>query len=94
MSGNNNMTLLVDKKFFYIMRATSIIIKIERKENPVTAYLAYMEMYYLLDYDYPQHYEVALTALHFIIYEDKRIPVDILGHFNKIVEQYNKFKAG
>ena len=51
-------------------------------------------MCYLLDCDYPQHYEVQLTALHFIFYEDGHIPLDILSHFNKIVEQDNKFKAG
>ena len=33
-----------------------------------------------------------LTDLRFIFYNDMRIPVDILGHFNKIVEQYNKLK--
>ena len=41
-------------------------------------------MYYLLDCDYLEQYEVELTALLFIIYEDRLIPVDILGHFNKI----------
>ena len=76
------------------MVATSIVTKIERKENPVTAFLGYIEMYFLLDCDYPQYYEVRLTALHFIFYEDGHIPLDILSHFNKIVEQYNKFKAG
>ena len=47
--------------------------------------IVYIGMYYLLDCDYLEQYEVELTALLFIIYEDRLIPVDILGHFNKIV---------
>ena len=54
MSGNG-MTLLVDKNFFHIMVATSIVTKIERKENPVTALSVYIGMYYLLDCDYSHH---------------------------------------
>lgn len=46
--------------------------------------IVYIGMYYLLDCDYLEQYEVELTALLFIIYEDRLIPVDILGHFNKI----------
>ena len=47
--------------------------------------IVYIGMYYLLDCDYLEQYEVGLIALHFIIYEDRLIPVDILGYFNKIV---------
>ena len=47
--------------------------------------IVYIGIYYLLDCDYLEQYEVELTALLFIIYEDRLIPVDILGHFNKIV---------
>ena len=47
--------------------------------------IVYIGIYYLLDCDYLEQYEVGLTALHFIIYEDRLIPVDILGYFNKIV---------
>ena len=75
------------------MVTTSVVTKIKRKENPVTVLLAYIGMHYLLDCDYPQHSEVGLILLHFLFYKDRHIPVDILGHFNKIVEQYNKFKA-
>ena len=50
-------------------------------------------MYYLLDCDYRQYYEVGLAVLHFIFYENRPIPVDFLLHFNKTVEQYNNFKA-
>ena len=46
--------------------------------------IVYIGIYYLLDCDYLEQYEVELTALLFIIYEDRLIPVDILGHFNKI----------
>ena len=46
--------------------------------------IVYIGIYYLLDCDYLEQYEVGLTALLFIIYEDRLIPVDILGHFNKI----------
>lgn len=47
------MMLLVDS--FYIMIATSIVAKIERKENTVTALSAYIGMYHLLDCNYLQH---------------------------------------
>ena len=85
------MMLLVDS--FYIMIATSIVAKTERKENTVTDLSAYIGMYHLLDCDYLQHYEVELTGLDFIFYKVRRNPVDILDHFNKIVKQYNKFKV-
>ena len=73
------------------MVATSIVTKIERKENPVTALLAYIGMYYLLNFHYLQHYEAGLTALHFVFFEDKHIPLDILSNYNKILEQYNNW---
>ena len=87
------MELLVDSNLFYIMSAASNVTKILRNQNPVTPLLAHIGMYYLLDCDYPQHYEVGLTALHFIFYESRRIPVDFLLHFNKIVKQYNNLIA-
>ena len=45
--------------------------------------LAYIALYYLLDCDYDLQYEVGLTVLHYIFYEDRSIPVDILAHFKK-----------
>ena len=51
------------------------------------ALLAHIGLYYLLDYDYPLQYEVGLTIPHYIFYEDSSIPVDILAHFNKSLEQ-------
>ena len=56
------------------------------------ALLAYIGLYYLLDCDYPLQYEVELTALHYISYEDSSIPVDMLAHFNKSLEQVNKYE--
>ena len=56
------------------------------------ALLAYIGLYYLSDYDYPLQYEVGLTIPHYIFYEDSSIPVDILAHFNKSLEQFNKYK--
>ena len=55
--------------------------------------------------DYLLQYEVGIIVFYyFFLYEKSndigqcychwRIPVDILGHFNKIVEQYSKFKTG
>ena len=55
------------------------------------ALLAYIGLYYLLDCDYPLQYEVGLTVLHYIFYEDSSIP-DILVHFSKSLEQFNKYK--
>ena len=56
--------------------------------------LAYIALYYLLDCDYHLQYKVGLTVLHYIFYEDRSIPVDILAHFNKSLEQFNKYKFG
>ena len=56
------------------------------------ALLTYIGLYYLLDCDYPLQYEIELTFLHYIFYEDRSIPVDILAHFNKSLEQFNKYK--
>lgn len=89
-----NVMVLVDTEFFYLIVKTSIISKIDRKNGAIKALLAYIGLFYLLDCDYPAYYEVGLTALHFIFYEDRRIPVDKMVHFNKMLDQYNKFKLG
>ena len=46
-------------------------------------------------------HEVGITVFYYLFYMESHIPlanwsfpVDILGHFNKIVEQYNKSKTG
>ena len=46
--------------------------------------LAYIRLYYLLGCDYPLQFEVGLTVLHYIFYEDSSIKVDIFAHFNKV----------
>ena len=56
------------------------------------ALLAYIGLYYLLDCGYPLQYEVGETILHYIFYENSSTPVDILAHFNKSLEQINKYK--
>ena len=78
--------------FFYLIVSNKIISKIDKETEPIMALLAYIGLYYLLDYDYPLQYEVGLTIPHYIFYEDSSIPVDILAHFNKSLEQFNKYK--
>ena len=75
-----------------MIRIFFIISKIGKETEPIMALLAYIGLYYLLDCDYPLQYEVGLTVLHYIIYEDSSIPVDILAHFNSSLEQFNKYK--
>ena len=58
-------------------------------------------LYYLLDCDYLRQYEVAVFYYflngksHFIgqYHCHWHIPADILRHFNKIVDKYNKFNV-
>ena len=78
--------------FFCLIVSNKIISKIDKEREPIMALLAYIRLYYLLDCDYPLQYEVGLTVLHYIFYEDSSIPVDILAHFNKSLEQFNKYK--
>lgn len=76
------------------MVARSIVTKVTRKENPVTALAEYIKVYYLLGLWLYSALWGGFNSLHFIVYEDRRISVDMLGPFNKFVDQYNKFKAG
>ena len=46
--------------------------------------LAYIGLYYLLGCDYLLQFEVGLTVLHYIFYEDSSIKVDIFAYFNKV----------
>ena len=65
----------------------------------------YIGLHYLLDCDYLFQYEEGISIFYYLFLYRKShaislcnfhlgIPVDILGHFSKIVEQYNKFKVG
>ena len=87
----NNITLLVDSNLFYLIVSNKIISKIDKETELIMALLAYIGLYYLLDCNYPFQYEVELTVLHYIFY-DSSIPVDIIAHFNKSLEQFNKYK--
>ena len=86
-------------------RSFQIIPKIHKEAQPTMALISDIGLYYLLDCDYLLQYQVRTTVFYYLFLYGKshatgqchchwRIPVDILGHFNKIVEQYNKFKAG
>ena len=83
---------LVDLIFFYLIVSNKIISKIDKETEPIMALLAYIGLYYLLDCDYLLQYEVGLTILQYIFYEGSSIPVDIHAHFNKSLEQFNKYK--
>ena len=78
--------------FFCLIVSNKIISKIDKEREPIMALLVYIGLYYLLDCNYPLQYEVGLTVLHYIFYEDSSIPVDILVHFSKSLEQFNKYK--
>ena len=78
--------------FFYLIVSNKIISKIDKETESIMPLLAYVGLYYLLGCDYPLQYEVWLTVLHYIFYEDSSIAVDILAHFNKSLEQFNKYK--
>ena len=84
--------LLVDLNFFFLIVSNKIISKIDKETEPIMALLGYIGLYYLLDCDYLLQYEVGLTVLQYIFYEDSSIPVDIHAHFNKSLEQFNKYK--
>ena len=69
------------------------------------ALTSYIELYYLLDCNYLLQYEVGINVFYFFLYGKshaigqyhrhwQRILVANIGYFNKIDEQYNKFKTG
>ena len=91
--------------FFFFMGLwwLKIIPKIHKEPEPTKALISYIGLYYLLDCDYLRQYEVGITVfLLSFLYEKSRaigqchchwrISVDILSHFNKIVEQYNNLE--
>ena len=41
------------------------------------AFVVYMSLFNLMDLDYPQSHEVALTIMQYIIFKDKKTPVEL-----------------
>ena len=87
------------------LRWPKIIPKIHKEPETTKILISYIELQYLLDCDYLRQYEVGITGFFFYYYlfymESHvigqchchwRIPVDILSHFDKIVEQYNNLE--
>ena len=54
--------------------------------------LAYIGAFYLMAFDYPAVYELGLTILHFLFFEDMNIPADLLSSFTVGINDYNKYK--
>ena len=76
------ITLLVDLNFFFLIEVNNIITKSDKELIMV-----------LLSYDYRSRYESGLTVSYYIFYEVTRIQADILVHFNKSLELFNKNKT-
>ena len=48
----------------------------------------------LMDFDYPQNHEIALTTLYYrFSFQDTRIPRDILHPFNSVLDEYNAYTS-
>ena len=58
----NNITLLIDSIFFYLIVSKKIISKTDKETEPIMALLVYIGLYFLLYYDYTLQYEVGLTV--------------------------------
>ena len=56
------------------------------------AVIAYMAVHYLLDMDYPPSYDVPLTILQYLIFEDQKTPADILKYTDQAWKEFCNFK--
>ena len=90
-------------RFFFVRLWWPNIPKIHKEMEPTITLILYIGLYFLLDCDYLLQYEEGINVFYYLFYVESHIgecnchsgiSVDILGHFNKIAAQYNKFKAG
>ena len=56
------------------------------------AVVAYMGIFYIIDFDYPPVHELGLTSLQYICFANKEIPGDLLTTFNSALTEHMKHK--
>ena len=57
------------------------------------AMVAFLSMFYLLDFDYPRCHENGLLVLQRLVFNDANVPEDAAASFNAAMITYRKFKA-
>ena len=62
-------------------------------ENMMEGILAYIGVFYLMDFDYPSMFEIGLTTLHYLFFNDQNIPADILPTFTAAMNDYKLYKG-
>lgn len=83
----------MDKENCYVIVGKSILFKTEVSQLP-EAVVAFIATFYLLDFDYPKRYEIAMNVLQYFIFEDNNAPKGIAIPFNShLMSSYKQFKT-
>ena len=84
--------ILMDGNDVIILCGKSIITRL-----PLTdiskAFVVFMSLFYLMDLDYPQSHEVALTIMQYLIFEDKKTPVELIKAVDANWVEYTMYKG-
>ena len=84
--------LMVEKDQCYLVIGNKIISKLEIAKLD-EGLVAFLSLFYLLNFDYPRNQEIGLLMLQHFIFNDKNLPEDAVNSFNATVADYRKFKA-
>ena len=60
----------------------------------IEAIIAFLGCFYLLDYDYPQGWQVSLSVLQSLVFGDKTVHPDVRGDATRYLDDFEKFCSG
>ena len=71
----------------YVIVGKQILSQMERGKFG-EAVVAFLAVFYLLDYDYPKHWEIGMNMFQYFVFEDRNPLEDLSVSFNQVLKQY------